>query len=116
MYHIHTSATEYTDKMYRAILSIPFEVPAGVADAHISRLRSIADLSFDLLSQAQKMEKLYKLSQLSPSENKEYYSMLRLIGTMIHLLHQYQYSDQEMMSALVKRFQRYQSIGIQSAA
>lgn len=116
MYHIQTNELEYTDKTYQYVLSQKFAPEKNDNPAQLTILRSIADQSFDLLSQAQKMEKLQKLNRLSETENKEYISILRLVGTMIHILRQYQYSDFEMMDTLVSRFQKYENLSKQATA
>ena len=116
MYHIHTNASEYSEKIFNHILSTPFSADAKPDDAKSAQMRNIADLSFDLLTQAQKMEKLQKLNQLSATEKSEYVSIVRLIGTMIYLLKQYNYKDQEMMDGLVKRYEKYSHVVQRSEA
>ena len=116
MYHIHTNESEYTDRMYQYIQTKSFSAANSSDPTQLAHLRSIADLSFDMLGQVQKMEKLHKLNHLSVAENKEYVSIIRLVGTMIFILRQYNYSDFEMMDALVKRFQRYQNFSQSAAA
>lgn len=105
MYHLHTSALELGDNAFQYISSQNFAAGNHPQDA--TRLRAIADLSFDLLSQVQKQEKLFKLQQLSPSEQLEYISNLRLVGIMIHILTEYKYQDVEMMDALTRRYQKF---------
>jgi len=116
MYHIHTHASEYSERVFQHILSVPFTVSAQQDSTKKAQLRSIADLSFDMLSQAQRMEKLLKMNQLSGAEKVEFNSIVRLIGTMIYLLRQYHYHDQEMMDVLVKRYQKYAQISHSAAA
>jgi len=113
MYHLHTSALELSDSTFQYINSQSISKQEGSSE---SRLRAMADLSFDLLSDVQKMEKLFKLNQLSKVELAEYTSNIRLIGIMIHILSQYKYQDLEMMGALSKRFQRFAGVAIQTAA
>ena len=104
MYHLHTSALELSGLTFQYIQSKDLSgQPAG----NENRLRAMADLSFDLLTDVQKMEKLYKLDELSKVELAEYHSTIRLIGIMIHVLNGYKYQDLEMMGALSKRFQRF---------
>lgn len=105
MYHLHTSALELSENAFQYISSKNFA--SGNDSQDSTRLRAIADLSFDLLSQVQKQEKLFKLQQLSRSEEMEYNSNLRLVGIMIHILHEYKYQDVEMMDALTRRYQKF---------
>jgi hypothetical protein len=112
MYHLHTSALEFGDNAFQYISSKNF---AAGATQDSTRLRAIADLSFDLLSQVQKQEKLFKLQQLSRTEEMEFSSNLRLVGIMIHILHEYKYQDVEMMDALTRRYQKFTG-STQSAA
>jgi hypothetical protein len=116
MYHIHTSALELKESTFKYIASKNLSMTGNSNSADPNRLRSIADLSFDLLSQVQKQEKLYKIQQLSKTEQAEYLSSVRLIGIMIHILSEYQYSDREMMDALNKRYQRFSIIAQKTAA
>jgi hypothetical protein len=107
MYHIHTSATELKESTFRFVTSREFAAGNASDPSNPGRLRAIADLSFDLLSQVQKWDKLQKLSQLTDSESAEFHSTLRLVGIMIHILKEYQYTDTEMMDALNRRYQRF---------
>jgi hypothetical protein len=115
MYHLHTSASELKESTFNFVTTKDFTLSGMGNPKDATRLRAIADLSFDLLSQVQKMEKLQKLHQLSNSELAEYNSTIRLIGIMIHILHEYKYADREMMDALTKRYQKF-SVSIRNAA
>ena len=79
-------------------------------------LRRIADQSFDLLSQIQKLDKLDKLGHLSSKEQNELLGLTRLVGIMVHILEQYQYQDSEMMDALLSRFHKLDSLKKNEAA
>jgi hypothetical protein len=109
MYHLHTSALELSEPTFQYIVSKDFSSSGNQNPGNPNRLRAIADLSFDLLSQVQKMEKLQKLQQLSKSEQAEYHSTVRLIGIMIHILDEYKYQDSEMIHALKRRYQKFSS-------
>jgi len=107
MYHLHTSALELKESTFQYIVSKDLSSSGNQNPGNPNRLRAIADLSFDLLSQVQKLEKLQKLQQLSKAEQAEYHSTVRLIGIMIHILDEYKYQDGEMMDALTRRYQKF---------
>jgi predicted protein tyrosine phosphatase len=111
---LHTSALELGESTLQYITSKTIESGARTQDTQ--RLRAIADLSFDLLSQIQKMEKLHKLHQLSGKEESEYHSTLRLVGVMLHILNEYHYQDREMMDALSKRYNKHSGTTHNAAA
>ena len=109
MYHLHTHKTSFDFGTYNFILNQSFSqnsVNNIEVEAH---LRKIADQSFDLLSQIQKLDKLSKLGHLSQKEQSEYHSMICLVGIMIHILNQYEYNDKEMVDALVNRFHKFEN-------
>lgn len=116
MYHIHTNASELKDSAFRFITTQDFKTGATGEGQNPERLRAIADLSFDLLSQVQKWEKLHKLNQLSAQEQAEYFSTIRLVGIMVHILNEYNYTDKEMTDALRRRYQRYEAVVRTAAA
>jgi hypothetical protein len=107
MYHLHTTASELKESTFQYIVSKEISSAGNPNSGDPNRLRAIADLSFDLLSQVQKLEKLQKLQQLSKTEQAEYRSTVRLIGVMIHVLDEYKYQDREMMDALTRRYQKF---------
>jgi hypothetical protein len=107
MYHLHTTALELKESTFQHIVSKDLSFAGNQDAGNPNRLRAIADLSFDLLSQVQKLEKLQKLQQLSKTEQAEYHSTVRLIGIMIHILDEYNYQDREMMDALTRRYQKF---------
>lgn len=117
MYPIQTRSNELSEKMYEHILSLSNSGKNIQPDSgQNGRLHTIAGLSFDLLTRVQKWEKLYKMNQLSDKESREYLSTIRMVGIMIAILKQYQYSNQEMMQSLVQRFQRYDRLSHNAAA
>jgi len=107
MYHLHTSALELKESTFQHIGTKDLSASSNQNPGNPNRLRSIADLSFDLLSQVQKLDKLNKLHQLSKTEQAEYNSTVRLIGIMIHVLDQYKYQDNEMMDTLSRRYNKF---------
>jgi len=68
------------------------------------KLRSIADMAFDLCNKIHKTGKLRKLGQLGKSGEAEYDSNIRLVGLMVHILRNYQYDDAEMMGSLERKY------------
>lgn len=116
MYHLHTSASELKESTFQYIVSKDISFSENQNPGNPNRLRAIADLSFDLLSQVQKLEKLQKLQQLSKTEQAEYHSTVRLIGIMIHILDEYKYHDSEMMDALTRRYQKFSGTAHNAAA
>jgi hypothetical protein len=103
MYPLHTRQTQFTQENLNFILEKDFSVSQTEGTAK-DRLRSIADLAYDLLSRIQKSEKLRKLGQLGKSGEAEFDSNVRLVGLMVHLLRQYKYQDGEMMASLEKKY------------
>ena len=115
MYHLHTKKTLFDFETYDFVLNQTFSLKGENTVEATSLLTKIADQSFDLLSQIQKLDKLFKSGHLTSKEQSDYQSMIRLVGIMIHILNQYNYTDKEMMDALVMRFQKLESY-IRSAA
>ena len=116
MYHLNTNALELQNSTFQYITSQQFSPKTENSVEANSRLRAIADQSFDLLAQVQKMEKLSKLGHLSQKETMEYNSLIRLVGIMIHILQEYKYADIEMMDALMKRYHKNSGITENAAA
>lgn len=117
MYPIQTRSNELSDKMYEYVLNLSQSGTSSQPNSEQSgRLHTIAGLSFDLLTRVQKWEKLYKMNQLLDKEAREYLSTIRMVGIMIAILKQYQYSNQEMMKSLEQRFQRYDRLSHNAAA
>jgi len=110
MYHIHTQKASFDSNTYNFVLNQTFSPKAENGVEVKTLLGKIADQSFDLLSQIQKLDKLFKLGHLSQKEQSDYKSMISLVGIMIHLLNQYRYNEKEMMDALVNRFQKFENI------
>ncbi len=98
-----------SEKIFRYALSKPFSGSSGNPEEAETRLRSIADQSYDLLGQLQKMEKLNSIGKLSAAEKSEYQNIVRLVGLMIHLLTDQKFSDKEMMDGLLKRYSKFAS-------
>jgi hypothetical protein len=117
MYHIHTKMNSFDSGTYNFILSQDFSAHTKNNPETASRmLRRIADQSFDLLSQIQKLDKLDKLGHLSSKEKSELLGLTRLVGIMVHILEQYKYQDSEMMDALLSRFHKLDSLKKNEAA
>ena len=109
MYHLHTEKTSFDFGTYNFVVNQNFSPKAENGIEAETRLRKIADQSFDLLSQIQKLDKLAKLGHLSQKEQFEYKAMISLVGIMIHVLNQYGYTDKEMMDALLNRFHKFEN-------
>lgn len=95
------------DSAFRYLITKPFSFKSENSEEVNTRLRSIADQTYDLISQIQKLEKLQAIGQLGAKEKREYDSSIRLVALMIHLLLDQNYRDKEMMDALLKRFEKY---------
>jgi hypothetical protein len=110
MYHfISPSSNERTEQMFRHAIGQSFSSKTLNPEESTYRLRSVADQSYDLLSQLRKMEKLRTIGKLSAKETAEYNNIIRLVGLMIHLLLDQKYDDKEMMDSLLKRYEKYAS-------
>jgi len=109
MYQIQSKKSSFDIGAYNFVLSLNYGAKHENSSDKENLLRKIADQSFDLLSQVQKLDKLSKLGHLNTSEKAEFQSMIRLVGVMIHILSQYGYSDKEMMDALNSRFLKFES-------
>ena len=104
MYPLNTQKTVFSQEALEFVMAGDFG-RAGSGNDELDRLRSIADMAFDLCSKIQKTGKLRKLGQLGKNGEAEYDSNIRLVGLMIHILRTYQYNDAEMMSSLEKKYQ-----------
>lgn len=103
MYPISSHKSGLSQETMNFVLSQKF----GEASADKeSRLRKIADLSYDLLSSIQKTEKLRRLGQLGKSGENEFDSNVRLVGIMMHILRESGYNNLEMMASLEKKYQQ----------
>lgn len=80
------------------------------------QLQSIANQSFDLLAYIQKLENMWRIRPLSPEEKSDIFSLVRLVGLMIHILEEFHYKDGEMMDTLVKRYQKIKGVAESAAA
>jgi len=116
MYHLHTKKSSLDFETYNFVLNQNYGSEIEKSAAQTKRLREIADQSFDLLSQIQKMDKLSKLGHLSTAEQSSFKSQIRLVGILIHTLKQYGYNDNEMMIALVNRFNKFEKQAEKEAA
>lgn len=103
MYPLQTRNSVFSQESLDFVLSGNFG-NAAASGSEKARLRSIADLAFDLCGKVQKTEKLRKLGQLGKAGESEYDSNIRLVGLMVHILRKYQYDDSEMMSSLEKKY------------
>lgn len=110
MYPLSTPKTHFSQDALEFVLSRDFgNNLSGGSDR--AKLRSIADLAFDLCGKIQKSEKLRKLGQLGKKGEEEFDSNIRLVGVMVHILRSYGYEDSEMMGSLEKKYQAV-SMGI----
>ncbi len=107
MFRYQTLRSDLNENAFRYVISKPFSAKSENSEESNLRLRSIADQSYDLISQIQKLEKLQAIGKLTSKEMTEYHLMIRLAGLMIHLLVDQKYEDKEMMDALLKRYQKY---------
>jgi hypothetical protein len=101
MYPLHTNQHQLSQETVDFVLSRDF---GAAASADASKLRQIADQSYDLLSRISKTEKLRRLGQLGKNGEAEFDANVRLVGMMMHLLQSYGYDDAEMMNSLQKKY------------
>jgi hypothetical protein len=104
MYPLSSQKMVFSQEALEFVMSSDFGSASNGESEH-ERLRSIADMAFDLSSKIQKTGKLRKLGQLGKNGEAEYDSNIRLVGLMIHILRSYHYNDAEMMSSLEKKYQ-----------
>ena len=104
MYPLSSQKMVFSQEALEFVMSSDFGSASNGESEH-ERLRSIADMAFDLCSKIQKTGKLRKLGQLGKNGEAEYDSNIRLVGLMIHILRSYHYNDAEMMSSLEKKYQ-----------